>query len=44
MAHDQGAMPSQVSGVYWIEAKVPEGKSARTHRSRWFLDHDDQRR
>ena len=25
MAHDQEARPSQVSGVYWIEAKAPVG-------------------
>jgi hypothetical protein len=33
MAHDSSAKPSQISGVYWIEAKAPEDVPGPTPRA-----------
>jgi hypothetical protein len=39
MAHDGDTRPSQISGVYWIEAKAPEGTPGPTLRAgSWRID------
>jgi hypothetical protein len=35
MQHDQTAQPSQIGGVYWIEAKAPFGPAPTAHTAYW---------
>jgi hypothetical protein len=37
MQHDQTARPSQISGVYWIEAKSPTGPAPTPHTAYWQI-------
>lgn len=38
MAHDTQARPSQISGVYWIEAKAAQGSAPTSHAGYWLIE------
>ena len=37
MQHDQQAQPSQISGVYWIEARAPSGPGPTPRAGYWRI-------